>query len=215
MLYEKERQEVINTGLSMMKDRLVVGTWGNISTRIRGKDLMAITPSGVSYENIEISDIAIMDLEGNLIDGDKKPSIEFPMHGEVYKRRSDVMAIVHTHSEFASAFALARKPIVAAAEDMAQIIGGDIEVSKYALPGSKELSYNVLEALKDKMGVVIANHGLICCGRNLKEALKAACIVEKCAKENVFAQLLGGIVPLSHDDIEYMRDFYLNKYGKQ
>lgn len=211
--YEEIRKKVIETGL-LIKDRLVVGTWGNISIKIPDKDLMAITPSGVDYDTIKPSHIVIMDFNGNVIDGEKKPSIEYPIHSAVYKNRSDVGALIHTHSEYATAFAMARKPIILAAEDLAQIIGGDILVASYALPGTVELSRNVVEALGDNMAVLLANHGLLCCGKDIKEAYKSSCIVEKSAKELIFAKLLGGVVPLSKEDVKYMRDFYLNKYGK-
>ena len=76
--FEDIRKEIINTGLLMLKSNMTVGTWGNISARIEGRELMAITPSGVDYECIHPEDVVIMDFEGNIVDGDKKPSIEFP-----------------------------------------------------------------------------------------------------------------------------------------
>lgn len=213
--YEELRREVIQTGINMLQTHLVAGTWGNISVRIPEEKLMAITPSGVDYEIIKPEDIVIIDFDGNIIDGDKKPSIELGLHLEVYKNRLDVNAIVHTHSEYCTAFAMARKTVPAAAEDLVQIVGGDVRVSRYALPGSKELGEAAIEAMEERNAVILANHGCLGVAKDLKEALKVVTIVEKSAKAAIFANLLGGVVKLNQSDIDFMRDFYLNKYGQR
>ncbi len=215
VLHEDIRQQVIDAGLSMLKSSLVVGTWGNISARVPGEDIVAITPSGVDYDTIGPADIVLVDMEGNIVDGDKKPSIEVPLHLAIYKDRPELLAVVHTHSTYVTAFALARKPIPGAAEDLVQIVGGDVRVSEYVLPGSKELGENVVKALKDRQAVIMANHGCVATGRNMKEALKVAFIVEKSAKATVMANMLGGVVELTQDDIDFMRDFFLNHYGQR
>ena len=212
--FEDIRKEIINTGLLMLKSNMTVGTWGNISARIEGMKLMAITPSGVDYECIHPEDVVIMDFEGNVVDGDKKPSIEFPMHGTIYKGREDISAIVHTHSEYVTSFAIARKPIPAAAEDMVEIVGGDVRVSEYKLPGDMELGYAALNTLQNRNAAILANHGCISVGRSLKEALKTALVVEKSAKSVIYSKILGRTVTLGKDDIDKMREFYLNSYGQ-
>ena len=209
------RDKVIQTGIKMSGGGLVLGTWGNISARIPEENYVAITPSGVDYDNIGLEDIVIVDLEGNIIDGSKKPSIEMVLHLEIYKNRDDVNAIVHTHSEYCTALAIARKGIPAAAEDLVQIAGGNIRVTKYCLPGSLELGIETVTALKDRNAVILANHGCLAAAKDLKEAFKVALIVEKSAKATIFAQLMGGVVELSQHDIDFMRDFYLNKYGQR
>jgi L-fuculose-phosphate aldolase len=213
--YEETRRAVVEAGLKMISSHLVVGTWGNISARVPGEDLVAITPSGVDYESIEPQDIVVLDLNGDVVDGTKKPSIEYHLHLAVYRARADVNAIVHTHSEYCTAMAIARKPIPGAAEDCVQIVGGDVRVSEYKLPGSSELGEAAVEALKDRNAAILANHGCIAAARDLKEAMKVAAVVEKSAKATIFAQLLGGVVELSKEDIDMMRDFYLNKYGQR
>lgn len=214
MIYENERTQVMKAGISMTKGNLVIGTWGNISIRIKGSNYFAITPSGLDYNTINEEGIIIMDTEGNIIDGDKKPSVEYIMHSEIYKNRQDVNAIVHTHSDFVTALAIARRGIPAAAEDMVQIAGGDIKVSEYALPGTLELGKNVVKALEGRTAAILANHGGIGAGRDLKETMKIVSLMEKSAKATIFANLLGGVVELSNDDIDKMRNFYLNVYSK-
>lgn len=213
--YEETRKAVIEASLKMFHSSLVVGTWGNISARVDGGDLFAITPSGMDYENINPEDIVILNFNGDVVVGNKKPSIEYHLHLEIYKARKDVNAIVHTHSEFCTAMAIARKPIPAAAEDCIQIVGGDVRVSEYKLPGTSELGASVVEALRDRNAAILANHGCVAAAKDLNEAMKVAAIVEKSAKATIFAQLLGGVIELPKEDIDFMRDFYLNKYGQR
>jgi L-fuculose-phosphate aldolase len=213
--YEDTRRAVIESSLKMLHSSLVVGTWGNISARVPGEDLFAITPSGMDYENICPEDIVVLDFNGDVVDGYKKPSIEYNLHLAIYKAREDVNAIVHTHSEYCTAMAIARRPIPGAAEDCVQIVGGDVRVSEYRLPGTLELGVAVVEALKDRNAAILANHGCVAVAKDLSEAMKVAAVVEKSAKATIFAQLLGGVVELPKEDINYMRDFYLNKYGQR
>jgi len=213
--YEDVRRQIIEAGLEMAKTRLVLGTWGNISMRVPGEDCFAITPSGVDYNAIKAEGVAILDMEGRVIDGNMKPSIEWPMHLAVYRNREDVNAVVHTHSTYCTAMAIARKPIPAAAEDMVQIVGGDVRVSKYYLPGSPELGKAAVEALVGRNAVILANHGCLAAGNSLKETMKIAQIVEKSAQATILAQIMGGVVELKQDEIDIMRNFYLNQYGQR
>lgn len=213
--FEQVRKEVINAGIKMLESNLVVGTWGNISARVPGENYIAITPSGVDYDTITPEGIVILDMEGNRVDGDMKPSIEYNLHLAVYRDRKDVNAVVHTHSTYCTAMAIARKPIPGAAEDLVQIVGGDVRVSEYVLPGSKELGEKVVKALEGRNACILANHGCLGAGKDLKETLKIVNVVEKSAMATVFAQMMGGVVELEQKDIDFMRDFYLNKYGQK
>lgn len=209
------RKEIIDAGNHMISSALVIGTWGNISVRIADEDLIAITPSGVDYDKLISENIPIIDFEGNLIDGNMKPSIELPMHLEIYKRRPDIGAIVHTHSTYSTAMAIARKPIPASCEDLIQIVGGNVRVSEYRLPGTEDLGKVASEALDERNAVLLANHGLLAAGKNLKETIKIAFICEKSAHATLLAANIGGAIELSKEECDIMRDFYLNKYGQR
>ncbi len=214
MLFEEIRNEIANLGKEIATSGFNLGTWGNISARV-DENKFAITPSGIAYENITADDIVVVDIAGKTIEGNKKPSIELPLHTEIYRAKKNVNAIVHTHSVYCTAFAIARKPIPATCEDMIQIVGGKIEVAEYFLPGSKELAKSVVFALGNKNACIMANHGLITVAETLEEAYKIAQIVEKSAQAVIYANSLGGAVELTQDDIDFMRDFYLNKYGQR
>jgi L-fuculose-phosphate aldolase len=207
-------KKVVEKGIEMLAINLTVGTWGNISCRVPGKDYVAITPSGMSYDALVPEDIVILDLRGNNICGTRKPSIELPLHLAIYNAREDVQAIVHTHSSYATAMAVAHKEIPGAIEDMVQIVGGNVGVSEYALPGTEQLGTNTVKALDGRNAVLLANHGMVGVGRNLDEAFRVCQVVEKSAQIVLFARLMGGVVELSAEDIEGMRNFYIYDYGQ-
>ena len=214
MFIEEIRKEIAILGREIATCGFNLGTWGNISARIN-ENSFAITPSGIAYELITAEDIAIVDLTGKIIEANKKPSIELPLHSAIYKSKTDINAIIHTHSICCTAFAIARKSIPAACEDMVQIVGGQVEIAEYSLPGSTGLARNVVAALGNKSACLMANHGLLTAAKSLDEAYKIAQIVEKSAQAVIYANSLGGVVELSQSDIDFMRNFYLNKYGQR
>ena len=205
-------QAVIEYAHRMTEKGLIAGTWGNISVRIPGEDMIAITPSGRDYMTLVPSDIAIVNMKGEWVDGNYKPSSELPLHLAVYRARQDVGALIHTHSIYASACAAARRSIPAIREDVAMMNGGDIEVAEYAANGSTELAANTVRALGEHQSVLLANHGMLGCGSNLKEAMTMCELVEKTARIFIAAQSLGGAVELDRDDVMRMRNQYLQHY---
>jgi len=210
------KEKIINIALELQTKGLVAGTWGNISAKI-DDDVIAITPSGMDYKKLRTEDIVIVDSQGNLkesVEEGIKPSSELLLHLAIYDKRPDLSAIVHTHSIYASVFAVARREIPPVMEDLVQIIGGSVEVAEYALPGSSTLALNTALSLKDKMAVILANHGLVGCGRCLEEALLVCEIVEKAAKICLFANLLGNCESLDKEDVDTMHEFYLKHYSK-
>ncbi len=201
---------VLDAARFIARSGLVAGTWGNVS--LREGDLVYITPSGVPYDELEVEDIAVVSLEsGEQIDGRKRASSELPMHLEIYKNL-EVKAVVHFHSVYATAFAVMRKPVPCYVEDQAQIIGGKIEVAEYALPGTWELARNVVKALRNKFGALLANHGAVAVGRSMKEALIAAQIIEKSAQVALLVGESG--VPLSDEDVKKLRKGYIESYSR-
>lgn len=199
----------------MLSANLTVGTWGNISCRIPGEDYIAITPTGMRYDMLEPEDIVILDLSGKVINGARKPSIEVPLHLAIYKARKDVQAIVHTHSVYATAMAVARREIPGAVEDLVQIVGGNVRVNEYALPGTEQLGINTVKAMEGRSAVLLANHGMLGAGRSLEEAFRVCQVVEKSAQVTIMANFMGGVIELSQDDITGMRKSYLQGYGQE
>ena len=211
----KIKSEVLKGGQALVDKGLVAGTWGNISVRIPETKWIAVTPSGKGYHEITVDDIVIVDAVGTVIEGQFKPSSELPLHLAVYQARTDIQAIVHTHSVFASACAVAHKNIPPIIEDLVQLTGGSVDVAAYALPGTEQLAQNIVKTLGNKNAVLMANHGVVGCGQTLDEAMLACELVEKAAQIYIYANQIGGAQHLSNEDIDVMHKFYVEYYSKR
>lgn len=167
MLLEKERRSIVDACLEMQAKGLVVGTAGNVSVRV--DDLVAISPSGVAYEEMTPEDVCVVDLDGNKVDGDLEPSSELHLHLLVYKS-TDAKAATHNHAPASTALGLVVDE-VPTSHYYSAMFGGTIRVAPYAMFGTDELAENVKNALKDRKGALMANHGAITTGPNLAKAL--------------------------------------------
>ncbi|OAT81286.1 class II aldolase/adducin family protein [Desulfotomaculum copahuensis] len=211
---EKYKEQVYKTGARMAASGLVTGTWGNLSARVTGENLVVITPSGLPYAGLQARDMVVMNLEGRVVEGEKRPSTEYQLHLAIYRARADVNAVMHTHSVFASALAVARRAIPPILEDLAQVVGGSVAVAAYARAGTAELAASAVEALGGHGAVLLANHGVVGVGRNLEEVLTVCQIVEKAAKVFVWADLVGQPAVLPEAEVAALRDCYLTSYGQ-
>lgn len=209
------RNTIIKTGIELLDKGLITGTWGNISACCSQSQLVAITPSGRDYRTLCPEDIVIVDYAGKTRLGCRIPSSELPLHLAIYKARPDIKAVVHTHSIFASACSVARKPILPIIEDLIQVNGGTVEIADYALPGTEQLAQNAITALGAKSAVLLANHGVIGCGQTLGEASLVCELVEKAAQIYIYANQLGGASVLSNSDVTAMHGFYQQHYRKR
>ncbi len=208
------KKQIIEVGKKLLASGLVVGTWGNISCRI--DDKIIITPSGVDYTMLNMEGLPVVSLSnGMAVANNITPSTELPMHLAIYAQRADVKAIVHTHSIYATCCAVLGQPIPPLVEDMAMVIGGEIKVAQYHLPGTKELAGAVVAALGTGNGVLMANHGFVGVGHNLEESLKACILAEKAAQIFLMAKSIGTPVVLSDEDVKIMRNSYLSHYGQR
>jgi L-ribulose-5-phosphate 4-epimerase len=214
MRYLQERKEVMDTAREISTSNLVVGTWGNVSVKIKDQPLMAITPSGMRYDTMTVEDIVLTDMQLNIVEGKWKPSSESPTHTEIYQHRSDVKAIVHVHSSYATAFAVAHLSIPVIMEETAQVIGHEIKTAAYAICGSRELAVNTVKTLGAGKAVLLANHGLIGVGKNVSDALRVCYIAEETARVACLAKSLGPLHSLSSEEIAILnRNF--SSYGQQ
>ncbi len=212
---ERYAQEIVEAGRAIIKTGLTRGTWGNISAR--HGEAMYITPSGMNYLTMRAEDISVINIKtGEQVAG-CKPSSELTMHQTIYQRCEQIHGVVHTHSQYATAFSVAGKEIVCCTEDQAQIIGGPIPCPPFVRAGAVELGGMIVE--KTQKGRIfaslIANHGLVALGRSVNEALVAAEISEKSAKIVFLARLLNpDFRPLLSENIAEYREGYLEGYGK-
>lgn len=205
------KKEIIDTLQAMCQEQMVPGTWGNVSAR-SGEGIW-ITPSALSYDRMTEDDLVLLSPAGEVLGGRWKPSSEWRLHAEIYKARPDCHAVIHTHSVYATAFAVARRPILPVVEDCAQVVGGEVAVAEYALPGSVVLAKNAVAALGTKSAVLLANHGPVAAAGSLAEALKICRIVEKTAQVLVMAQSIGQVYELSDSDVKCLREQYTCSYS--
>lgn len=187
------KQHVLELTLQSFKERLFAGTSGNLSEYDPEQGIVAITPSGISYDAMGADDIMVIDLDGKILEGIHKPSSEWRMHTAVYKNRSDIRAVVHTHSPYATGFAVAHRPIPAALIEMIAYLGGDVPVAEFRLPGTEELGIGALEVLENRKACLLENHGVLAIGATLEKAHMSALYAEDAAKICCKAEMAGGI----------------------
>jgi L-fuculose-phosphate aldolase len=204
------RTEVCKYAKKMYERGWVTGSAGNISARVEDEeDRYVITPTSVPYEEITPEQVVVIDGEGDLVlDLDYGPSIEWPMHTEVYKARPDVKAVFHTHATYCSILAVIRKPIPPLIEELVPYVGGEIAVAEYASTGSDDLAANAVKALENKAAVLVANHGNLCVGKTLLKAFNVCALVEKAAHVYVEALKLGGLHLLPEEVVEMEKGMY-------
>jgi L-fuculose-phosphate aldolase len=188
------------------------GTSGNISARFG--DRMLMTPSGVPYHELAAEHLAAMPIDGEYgsWEGPLAPSTEWRFHLDITRARPEVGAIVHAHSTFATALAIARKDVPACHYMIAAAGGPTIRCARYATYGTKELSDNALKALKDRTCCLLANHGMIATGPNLDKAMWLAVELETIARQYVVSLSIGGPVLLSDAEIAKVKEGF-KSYG--
>lgn len=213
MDYLRERQAIVDTAREISASGMVIGTWGNVSVKIKNQLLMLITPSGMNYQTMAPEDIVLLDLSGNQVEGKWRPSTEFPLHREIYLHRPDLRAIVHVHSTYATAFAVARLSIPVVMEETAQVIGHEIVTAPYACCGSSQLATNAVQALGEGKALLLANHGLVGMGKNVGEALRVCQIAEETARVAWLAKSLGQVHSLSPEEVSILNRSFVN-YGQ-
>ena len=211
---EALRKSVIEAGNKLVAEGLVARTWGNVSIRV-DDDHMLITPSGRKYDELNPEDIVLVNIQTHKYEGKIKPSSEYKLHTEIYRSRSKIGAVIHTHQMNASTVAAAGRTVPPILDDQAQIIGPDVRVAPYALPSTKKIVRETVKALKGRMAALMANHGAVCIGRDIDEAFVVAQVLEKACKAFIEAEFLGGAKGINKFEAHLMHQFYLKKYSKR
>ncbi len=213
MNYLKERESVVEYGKKLITEGLTTGTGGNISIFLRDEQVMLISPSGIPYFDTRMEDIVVMDIEGNVVEGTRKPSSEYDLHAIFYLNRPDVNSVVHTHSEYATTFACLHQEI----EPLHYIIGSigeKVRCCDYKTFGSYELAEEAYHAIEQDKGILLGNHGVLTIGGSLPDAFEAAKDIEFIAKLNYRARCIGTPVLLNKEQLaEAVEKF--GTYGQQ
>ncbi|MFA7673491.1 MAG: class II aldolase/adducin family protein [Clostridia bacterium] len=209
------RQSVIDACRWLGSNGYVFGTWGNISVRLDDGNIL-ITPTKLSYECMEPCDLVVISPKGDIVSGTRIPTSERAMHIKVMEYRKDMNVIIHDHSPYALAVCALGEEIPAITEEMGQLLGGSIPVTDRFIPSVRheELADAVVKSIKDRSAILMRNHGPVCLGRTLDEALVTCQVVEKSAMIYLHISGFGHARAITDAEVKTGRDFYLNSYGK-
>ena len=201
------KQAVLDAAKAMVTSGLVEGTAGNVSGRLSGERVV-VTPSSLDYEAMTLDDLVVLGADGKVLEGDRPPTSEKALHLACLRDHADIGAVMHCHALFASMFAINHEPIPCVAEEFDVYVGGDVPVAEYRLTGSEELAEEASRWLGDRGAVLMANHGLLCVGKDPADALKVARLVERTAKLVWGAKLMGTPVPLPDSTLARFAPIY-------
>lgn len=212
-MLKQERILVVKYSKLLQERGLTKGTGGNISVIDRQRGLVAITPSAVEYDELVPQDVAVINLEGKVIEGNYEPSSEKDMHLECYKRREDIGAVVHTHSLYATILACLGQNIPPV-HYLIGFAGGSVKCVPYKLFGTKELALAAVEGLGNNNAALLGNHGLLAVGPDLYYAFNVAEETEFVAEIYYKAKLFGDIRLLTEEDMKKVMEKF-KSYGKK
>lgn len=210
------REKICALNIDLQRYGLVAWTSGNVSERLSDGKSFIIKPSGVKYEDLQPSQMVICDLEGAVIEGTLAPSSDTKTHAYIYRHMPQVNGVVHTHSNYAAAWAAVHSAIPCALTAMADEFGGEIPLGPFALIGDDEIGKGVVETLSGhrSTAVIMKNHGVFTIGKNASAAVKSAVMCEDVAKTTWIANSLGTLQIIDPADIDKLYDRYQNVYGQ-
>jgi len=202
------KEDIVNAGRDLFNKGVLENNEGNISLRISKKDELLITPTGNNYQTCTSEQIVHMKFDGTPLSSGKLPSTEAKMHIAIYESRPKVKCIIHTHSTYASMLSILRKSIPIIMEEQVIYLGGSIDISPYGEAHTDDISKSALLALSYKNGALLANHGVIVCGKSIQNAVKNAELVEKLAKVYWGALQIGSPHILDNEPLDKFRDMF-------
>jgi L-ribulose-5-phosphate 4-epimerase len=210
------RRDVSELHAELPRNGLVVWTSGNLSARVPGAELMVIKPSGVAYAELTPETMVVCDFDGAAVEGSLEPSSDAATHGYVYRHLPDVGGIAHTHSPYATAWAVRAEPIPCVMTAMADEFGGEIPVGPFALVGDEEIGRGIVEtvAAHRSPAVLMRNHGVFALGSDPRAAIKAAVMCEDAARIVHLARSLGPVDSLEPESIDALYARYQSVYGQ-
>lgn len=165
------------------------------------------------YEGMTPEDMVVVDIDGTVIEGNRGPSSDTASHLYVYRHRPDVSSVIHTHSDFATAWAATGQEIPCALTAVADEFGGPVPCGGYATIGTEEIGQQIIEHIGDSPAILLKQHGVFTIGTTIEKAIKAAVMVEDIARTLTYAKMVGTIESLPQADIDANHDRYTNRYG--
>lgn len=200
-MFEETKREIIKAGMNLDRYGLIALAGGNVSVRMESGEIL-VTPSGMIYEDLVEDDILVMDLEGKIIEGTRKPSSDTEAILYIFRERPDVMAVIHTHQPYATAVGLIQDEFEVNLTTLANATAGSVPVTPYSSAGSIDMGIDTVKYIGESKAVILAHHGVMTVGKNLKEALYAAVYLEEAAKCYLAAKACGETKRMTPAQIE-------------
>lgn len=214
MRLEALREELVRLHAELPRNELVVWTGGNVSVRDPDSGLVVIKPSGVRYDDLTAAAMVVVELDGAIIEGGRKPSSDTASHLYVYRHRPDVNGVVHTHSRYATAFAAVGRPIPVYLTAQADEFGGEIPCAGFAFIGDDSMGALVVENIGQSPAILLKNHGVFTVGPTAAAAVKAAVMVEDVAATVWAALQIGTPDVLDAETVARLHHRYTTEYGQ-
>ena len=213
-MYEKEKKEVLKTALQLKEYKLIALSGGNVTLR-NDKGHLMVTPSGMPYETMVPEDIVIIDQDGNILEGNRKISVDTEAILYILEKMPEVNAVIHTHQVYATAVGLVEDVLPAAVTTLPNACLGPVNVAPYSSAADLEMGINTVKYINNKRAVILKNHGVITVGGTLKEALYSAVYLEDVAKTYIMARAIGAPTILDKEQVEVAVDkFKPENYGQ-
>jgi len=214
MLLKKLREEVLGAALKIDKYGLVTLTGGNVSGRDKETGYVVVTPSGLEYDNLSPGDMVVVDMDGNVVEGHYKPSVDTASLLYIFKHRDDINGIIHTHSTYASSFAVKQEKIPVVSTTLANEVGGEVQVTRF-IGAAENFGPSVCEVIQDVRACLLANHGVLTVGPDVRHAMVAAVMLEDAAKVYYLAKTSGTPLVLPEDEVKRAKEVFMTIYGQK
>jgi L-fuculose-phosphate aldolase len=202
------KEQVARSIVTLYEMGFVLDFEGNVSVRAPDPDKFVITPSQVPRATIKSSDVLVVNGQGDVLEGDRNPSVETQLHLQVYSKRPEVNAVMHFHSPHATALAALHETIPPFLDELIPFLGPNVPTADYGMAGTEELANSVSAALAERNAVLLANHGAVVCGRDLSDALHKAKLLEKAATVYILAKSVGTPKMLPDETVEIAKEIY-------
>ncbi len=213
-MLEELKGEVCEQNHELPRNNLVVGSGGNVSARDPDTGLVVIKPSGVRFAHLTPEMMAVVDLNGQVVEGGMKPSVDTGVHLYIYRHRDDVFGITHTHSPYASSFAARGERIPAVLTPITHILGRDVPCSRYATPGEVETGMAVLDTAEGGHAALVKAHGVFTMGNSATEATNIAIYLEEAARITHLAMMRGPVEEIPQEEIDRCHMWFRKNYGQ-
>jgi L-ribulose-5-phosphate 4-epimerase len=215
MILEELRSHVLKTALLLPKYNLVWMAGGTVCARDPLTGYVVVTPSGLDYERLTPEDMIVTDMEMNLVEGKYRPSVALNLWIGFMRARTELNAVVHTHSPYATAFSVAYHPIPVITETMADWFGQPVPVTRYLSVEDPEFPTLPIEVMGGGYAVLLGNHGPITVGKTIEHALERAVTLEEAARTYSIARTIGAPTTLTEEQARASFEYYHNRYGQK